>query len=193
MAEQRLPIVDGDDGEWGDILNQYLEKEHYNTGSDNASNGGHQKITIRPGTTSAGSAPLKFTSGPLMTAAEAGAVEFLTDKLYFTQTTGTTRKTVATYDDASGNTGDLYYRDSSGNFVRLGIGSGTNVLKISGGLPAWVSLAAGDLPTMTASVGGAVPTPPNDVGQVLRGNGTWGTAGSGLTQQQVMAITSMRV
>lgn len=99
MAEQRLPAVNGDDGAWGDILNQYISKEHYNTGADNAANGGHKTITVRPGSNAAGTAPLKFTSGPLMTAAEVGAIEFLTDKLYFTQTTGATRKTVATTSD----------------------------------------------------------------------------------------------
>src|SRR6476659_6936865 len=117
---QRLPIVNSDDGTWGDILRQYLLKEHYDDGTDNAVNGGHKTITIRAGTTSAGSAPIKFTSGSLMTTPEAGAVEFLTDNLYFTQTTSTTRKKIAAYDDTSGATGDIYYRDSSGYFVRLG-------------------------------------------------------------------------
>lgn len=160
MAEQRLPIVNGDDATWGTILNQFLEKEHYNTGADLPANGGHKTITIRPGTTSAGTAPLKFTSGSLMTAAEAGAVEFVTDKLYFTQTTSTTRKTVAVYDDTSGATGDIYYRDASGYFVRLPVGSNTQVLTVSSGLPSWQAAAGG---------------------------------GSGLTQQQVMAIGSMRI
>lgn len=158
MAQQRLPTVNGDDGTWGDILNQFLQKEHYDTGVDNAANGGHKTITIRPGTTAALTAPLKFTSGSLMTTPEAGAIEFLTDKLYFTQTTSTTRLTVAAYNDASGATGDMYYRDASGNFVRLAAGSNTNVLTLAGGVPTWA--AAG---------------------------------GSGLTQPQVMAISSMRI
>lgn len=103
MAEQRLPIVNSDDGTWGDILNQYLNKEHYNGDTDlnqaTSENGGHQNVTLQPGTTGSGTAPLKFTSGPLMTTPEAGAVEFLTDRLYFTQTTGTARKMVANTDD----------------------------------------------------------------------------------------------
>lgn len=160
MAQQRLPIVNSDDAVWGDILRQYLMKEHFNDDTDNPVNGGHQKITVRAGSTTAGTAPIKLTSGPLMTTAEAGAVEFLTDKLYFTQTTGTTRKTVAMYNDASGATGDVYYRDSGGNFVRLGVGSNSDVLTLSGGVPTWA------------------PAP---------------GAGSGLSQQQVMAINSMRV
>lgn len=115
--DQRLPLVNGDDGQWGDVLNQYIEKEHYNTGVDNPNNGGHQKITVRPGTTSAGTAPITLTSGPLMTAPEAGAIEFLTDKLYFTQTTSATRKVITTGDTnitvsnsapSSPNVGDLW-------------------------------------------------------------------------------------
>jgi hypothetical protein len=144
VAEQRLPIVSGDDGSWGEILNQFIETEHYNTGADNAANGGHKTVTIRAGTTGAGTAPLKFASGSLMSSPEAGAVEFLTDKLYFTQTTGATRKTLAIYDDSSGAAGDLYYRDSSGNFVRLGIGSPGNVLAVNGSnLPAWTAGGGG--------------------------------------------------
>lgn len=134
---QRLPIVNNDDGVWGDIIRQFLEKEHYNDDTDNAANGGHQKVTIRAGTATAGTAPLKFTSGTVLTTPEAGAVEFNTDSLYFTITTGTVRKKVAIYDDSSGATGDLYYRDSSGNFTRLGVGSTGQVLKVSGGVPAW--------------------------------------------------------
>jgi len=119
--EQRLPLVNGDDGIWGDDLNTFLGKEHYNADATltpgTSTNGGHETITVRPGTTVAGTAPLKFTSGSLMTAAEAGAVEFLTDKLYFTQTTSTTRKviamgdtniTVSTSAPGSPVTGDLW-------------------------------------------------------------------------------------
>ena len=92
MADQRLPIVNSDDGVWGTILRQYLMKEHYNDDTDNAVNGGHQFVTIRAGTTSA--APLTLTSGPLRTAAAIGAIEFNNDTLYFTKTTGTTRMEV---------------------------------------------------------------------------------------------------
>ena len=160
MAEQRLPIVNGDDGGWGDILNQFLEKEHYNTGSDNAANGGHKTITVRAGTAAAGTAPIKLTSGTLLSSPETGAIEFNGDKLYFTQTTGPTRKTVAIYDDSAGAAGDIYYRDSSGNFIRLAAGTNGHVLTLSSGLPTWAAASGG---------------------------------GSGLTQQQVMAINSLRI
>jgi hypothetical protein len=140
---QRLPIVNGDDGLWGTILNQYLEKEHFNDGTDNPVNGGHKTVTIQPGTAAAGTAPLKLTSGTLLSAPEAGAVEFNSNRFYVTQTSGSTRKVVAAFDDTSGATGDMYYRDSSGHFVRLGIGSSTHVLTVSGGLPAWQAATGG--------------------------------------------------
>ena len=109
MTQQRLPAVNGDDGIWGDLLNQYLKKEHYDDGTDNAVNGGHQKITIRPGTTAALTAPLKFTSGPLMSTPEAGAVEFLDDKLYFTKTTtpASTARMVLTTGDTNISVGTV--------------------------------------------------------------------------------------
>lgn len=156
---QRLPQVNGDDGQWGTILNTFLGKEHYDDTTDNVVNGGHKNITVRAGVASVGGAPLKFTSGALLTAHEAGAMEFINDKYYLTQTTGLTRNTVAAYDDSSGATGDTYYRDASGNFIRLPIGSPAQVLTVSSGVPAWVT----------------------------------GGSGSGLTQQQVMAISSMRM
>lgn len=112
-------------------------KEHYNDDTNNPVNGGHQKITIRPGTATAGTAPLKFTSGTLLSTPEAGAVEFNSDTLYLTQTTGPTRKKIATYDDSSGATGDIYYRNSSGVFTRLAPGSNGNVLTLASGIPAW--------------------------------------------------------
>ncbi len=52
-------------------------------------------LDLRAGTATAGSSPLKFTSGTLLSAPEAGAVEFLTDKYYGTITTGAARKTFA--------------------------------------------------------------------------------------------------
>lgn len=159
MAENRLPIVDGDDGVWGDIVNQFIEKEHYNTGTDNAANGGHKTITIRPGTAAAGTAPLKFSSGTLLSSAEAGAMEFNSDTLYFTITTGAVRKTIAMYDDTSGATGDIYYRSSGGEFTRLAAGSNGDFLKVSGGLPSW-----GTGVTSVNGNSGAVTIAKSDIG-----------------------------
>jgi len=141
MPPNRLPIVDSDDGVWGDILRQYLMKEHYNNDTDDpTNNGGHQFVTIRPGTASA--APLTLTSGTLRTVPAIGSIEFAGDHLYITQTSGVTRKKIAAYDDASGATGDLYYRNSTGYFTRLPIGSSNHILTVSSGLPVWQAPAA---------------------------------------------------
>lgn len=53
------------------------------------------RIHILAGSSVANTAPLKFTSGALLTAPEAGAIEFLTDAWYGTITTGAARKTFA--------------------------------------------------------------------------------------------------
>jgi hypothetical protein len=157
---QRLPVVNGDDGQWGAILNNFLGKEHYNDTSDNIVNGGHQTITVRAGTAAANTAPLKFTSGTLLTTAEVGAVEFVTNRLYYTQTTGPTRMTILAVNDASGASGDLYYRNSTADLIRLPVGTSAQVLTVSSGVPTWAAAAGG---------------------------------GTGLTQQQIMTITSMRI
>jgi hypothetical protein len=157
----RLPVVNGDDGQWGTILNNFLGKEHYSDGTDTgAGNGGHQNITVRAGSATAGTAPIKLTSGPVLTTPEVGAIEFLTNRLYYTQTTGPTRMTILAVNDASGASGDLYYRNSTGDLIRLPVGSTSQVLTVSSGVPTWAPAAGG---------------------------------GTGLTQQQVMTITSMRV
>lgn len=134
--DQRLPSVAGDDGTWGNILNQFLEKEHYNTGTNDANNGGHKTITIRAGTATAGNAPLKFTSGTSLTNPEAGAMEYDGNKLYFTLS-DLVRRTIAMYDDTSGALGDIYYRNSTGSLTRLAIGTFPQTLSISSGIPSW--------------------------------------------------------
>lgn len=50
-------------------------------------------LHLRAGTTSI--APLKFITGSLLSTSEVGAVEFVSDKLYFTITTGAARKEIA--------------------------------------------------------------------------------------------------
>jgi len=62
------------------------------------------KLHLGAGTTAASTAPLKLTSGTSMTSAEAGAVEYTTDDLFFTISTGTARKRLAMADAAAGLT-----------------------------------------------------------------------------------------
>ncbi|MBK9258159.1 MAG: hypothetical protein IPM42_22190 [Saprospiraceae bacterium] len=60
------------------------------------------KLHIQAGSTSANTAPIKLNSGSLLTTEEVGAIEFLTDRLYFTKTTGATRETIAYLSDVTG-------------------------------------------------------------------------------------------
>lgn len=55
-------------------------------------------LHLKAGTATASTAPLKFTSGVSLTTAEAGAMEFTTDDLYFTITTGAARKGIVLND-----------------------------------------------------------------------------------------------
>lgn len=51
-------------------------------------------------------------------------------------------------DLGSDATGDIFYRNSGGAFTRLGIGSSSQVLTVSGGLPSWQTPAS--MPTMAS-------------------------------------------
>lgn len=87
-------------------------------------------VHIKAGTTAASTAPLKFTSGSLNTTAEAGAVEFLTDKYYGTITTGAARKEFALNDIAL-TSGRLPFATTNGRFTdsaNLAYTSGTGLL-----------------------------------------------------------------
>lgn len=53
------------------------------------------RLHIKAGSTQRHTAPLKFNSGSLLTTPEVGAVEFLTDELYITQTTNTKRNRIS--------------------------------------------------------------------------------------------------
>lgn len=82
-------------------------------------------LHLKAGTTAASTSPLKFTSGSLMTAAEVGAVEFLTDKAYLTITTGTARKEL-TLNDAALTSGTTPVATTNGRLTDgLILASGT--------------------------------------------------------------------
>ena len=57
-------------------------------------------LHLKAGTATASTAPLKFTTGTSLTTPEAGALEFTTDDLFFTITTGTARKAFVLDDGA---------------------------------------------------------------------------------------------
>jgi len=61
-------------------------------------------LHLKAGTATASTAPLKFTSGVSLTNAEAGAMEYTTDDLFFTISTGTARKRLLMADAVGGLT-----------------------------------------------------------------------------------------
>lgn len=63
------------------------------------------KLHLAAGTATASTAPLKLSSGTNLTVPESGAVEWDGSRLYITQTSGPTRKTIA-YSDDTGLTDD---------------------------------------------------------------------------------------
>lgn len=74
------------------------------------------RLMLPAGTTAASSAPMKMTSGPLLTTAEAGAHEFLTDKFYGTITTGAARKEF-TLNDAALTSGRVPFITTNGRLT----------------------------------------------------------------------------
>jgi hypothetical protein len=80
------------------------------------------RLTLPAGTATANTAPLKFTAGTNLTAAEAGAVEWDGTNLYITQTSGPTRKTIAYTDSFSGT-----YLSTTLNSGYVFVGNGSNI------------------------------------------------------------------
>lgn len=133
---QRLPTVGGDDGTWGTLLNDFLGKEHYDVtpGTPHADSGQHKTVTIKAGTATAGTAPLKFASGTVLGTPEVGAMEFNTDALYFTITTGPTRKTIAYTDmTVAATTTDALAIDVTGDTQKRIIVNGDGKLEWGSG------------------------------------------------------------
>jgi hypothetical protein len=82
------------------------------------------RLHLAAGTTTASTAPIKFNTGPLMTAAEAGAVEFLTDIFYGTITTGAARKEF-TLNDAALTSGTFPVATTNGRLTNSALTSTT--------------------------------------------------------------------
>lgn len=74
-------------------------------------------LNIKAGTATANTAPLKFTSGTLNTAAEAGAMEFLTDDYFLTITTGAARKGIVLDDGTRLTSGRVPFATTNGRLT----------------------------------------------------------------------------
>jgi len=161
--------------------------------------------TFAAGTTAAGTAPMKIPSGPLMTSPEIGAIEFLTDKTYFTITTGAARKEY-TLNDAALTSGFIPiattngrltnwtdpnvnsiigWDDTDGVNVNVNIGSGltythsTHTLSSSGG---GITNTAANNELMKSDGTNAVPS---GIFSTLAGNASFGTGISGANRSLI--------
>jgi len=133
-------------------------------------------LHLKAGTATANTAPLKFNTGTLLTTAEAGAVEFLTDAFYGTITTGAARKTFAFLESPSFTTPALGTPAS-------GVLTNCTGLPVAGGGTGVATL--GDAGVLIGNGTGAVQvTGAGTSGQVLTSNGagvdpTFQAAGGG--------------
>ena len=75
------------------------------------------RLHIKSGSTAACTAPIKFNSGALMSVAEVGAHEFLTDDYYLTITTGAARKGIVLNDGTNLTTGRIPYVTTNGRLT----------------------------------------------------------------------------
>lgn len=75
------------------------------------------RLHIMAGSAATGTAPLKFTSGTLLSAPEAGSQEFLTDDFFTTITTGTARKAYVLDDGARLTSGRVPFATTNGRLI----------------------------------------------------------------------------
>ncbi len=138
------------------------------------------------GSATSNTAPLKFNSGTLMGTPEAGAVEFLTDKYYFTITTGGARKEVA-LNDAALTAGQQPTTTTNGRLTNSNKYSiyATATTNGSAGTSTNLTLASlptsGDLRFVRITVKAkSANTPPSIYGRTL--DAMWGNAMGTLNQ-----------
>lgn len=126
-------------------------------------------LHLKAGTATANTAPLKFNSGTLMSAAEAGAIEFLTDKYYASITTGPARKEIA-LNDAALTSGLPVYATTNGRLTTTATG-GTVVAVTSSSTPVTVPSTGGHI-RVVGGAGAKLVTMPTGSGVVVGTNFT---------------------
>lgn len=80
---------------------------------------GTAALHVKAGTASAGTAPLKFISGSVLSTPEAGAIEFLTDDIFATITTGVARKAFILDDGTRLTSGKIPIATTNGRLIDL--------------------------------------------------------------------------
>jgi len=89
-------------------------------------------LHLKAGTATASTAPLKFTTGISLTAAEAGAMEFTTDDLFFTITTGAARKGIILNDGSNLTSGKIPIASTNGRLID--VTAGAHIIDADGSL-----------------------------------------------------------
>jgi len=92
----------------------------YDISANNIAVGGNAptaRLHLPAGSATASTAPLKFTSGTLLGTAEAGAVEFTTDDLFFTISTGAARKGFVLNDGTNLTSGRIPFGTTNGRLT----------------------------------------------------------------------------
>jgi lysophospholipase L1-like esterase len=138
-------------------------------------------LHLKAGTTTASTAPLKFTSGTLLTTAEAGAVEFLTDKFYGTITTGAARKEFIQGDNAITEGVNIIIGSTTG--TKIGTAT-TQKIAFYNSTPIVQPNATTDLGTVLSNIGlrgAGTAYPITTSGAVTMSNATVALSGGTLT------------
>jgi hypothetical protein len=158
-------------------------------GNANASTG-TAWLHLPAGTTAASTAPLKFTSGSLQATAEAGAVEFLTDKAYLTITTGVVRKELS-LNDSSLTSGSLIEATTNGrlqNATTTGTGSAVRATT-----PTLVTPVLGAATATSLRVAGAATGATLDVTGTGAFSGALQVNADGICLQNLSAVSNNKV
>lgn len=142
-------------------------------------------LHLKAGTTTAATAPLKFSSGTLMGTAEAGAVEFLTDKYYATITTGASRKEL-TLNDTALTSGSVPVATTNGrltnsnrfNVYNTGTTAGTAGTSVS--LKVLTFTTSNEFRFLRLAVRGVYPTGGEAFARTI--NAAWGSGSMGMFQ-----------